>query len=55
MLQVESIVKARNFNDFQKQKLLQCINKFTEEPQFLCFGEQRVNVLLLNLEIDKIK
>ena len=55
MLQVERIVKARNFNDIQKQKLLQYIQKFTEEPQFLCLGEQRVNVLLLNLEIDKIK
>jgi len=55
MMQVKRIVKARNFNDIQKQKLLQYIKKFTEEPQFLCLGEQRVNVLLLNLEIDKIK
>jgi K+-transporting ATPase c subunit len=25
----------------------------TESPQFLCFGERRINVLMLNLELDK--
>ncbi len=55
MLQVKRIAKARNFNDSQKQKLTECINRCTESPQLLVLGEERVNVLLLNLEVDKIK
>ena len=54
-LQVNRISKARNFNSGQKQKLIEIIKKSTEEPQFFCFGEERVNVFLLNLETDKIK
>jgi potassium-transporting ATPase KdpC subunit len=54
LLQVERIAKARNFNTIQKQKLLICIKNFTEAPQFLCLGEERINVLLLNLSIDRI-
>jgi len=26
----------------------------TESPQFFCFGEERVNVLQLNIALDKI-
>jgi K+-transporting ATPase ATPase C chain len=55
LLQVDRISKARNFSETQKQKLLDCVKDFTEKPQFLCLGEKRVNVLLLNLETDKIK
>ena len=55
LLQVDRIAKARNFNNIQKQKLAQCINDLKETPQFLCLGEERINVLLLNLETDKIK
>jgi potassium-transporting ATPase KdpC subunit len=55
LLQVGRIAQARNLNATEEQKLLQCINNFTEAPQFLCLGEERVNVLLLNLELDKIK
>jgi potassium-transporting ATPase KdpC subunit len=55
MLQVTRIVKARNFSQVQKQKLIECILEYTEEPQFFVFGEERVNVLLLNLEVDKIR
>jgi len=54
-LQVDRIAKARNFTDIQKQKLLDCIKDLTEGPQFLCLGEKCVNVLLLNLETDKIQ
>lgn len=54
-LQVERIAKARNFNQLQKQKLIQCIKRLTEAPQFLCLGEERINILLLNLETDKIR
>jgi K+-transporting ATPase ATPase C chain len=55
MLQVNRIAKARNFNEAQKQELIQCVKTVTEEPQFLILGPERVNVLLLNIEIDKIK
>jgi K+-transporting ATPase ATPase C chain len=54
LLQVDRIVKARNFNTFKKQKLLQSITNLTQSPQFLILGEERVNVLLLNLELDKL-
>jgi potassium-transporting ATPase KdpC subunit len=55
LLQVDRIAKARNFTAIQKEKLMQCVKVHAEEPQFLCLGEERVNVLLLNLDIDKIK
>lgn len=55
MLQIKRIVTARHFNEFQKQKLLECISRQTKPPQFLCLGEERVNVLLLNLDVDTIK
>jgi len=54
VLQVERIVKARNFGNSQKQRLLQCIKDLTEAPQFWCLGEKRINVLILNLELNKI-
>lgn len=51
-LQVNRIAKARNFNPVQQQKLVQLIKSNTEAPQFLYLGEERVNVLLLNLSLD---
>ncbi len=55
LLQVERIAQVRNFNDSQKQEIKQLIKYQTEAPQFLFLGSERINVLLLNLEIDKIK
>lgn len=55
LLLVKRVAKARNFGIAQKQQLIACVNRLTEKPQFLVLGEERVNVLLLNLEIDKIK
>jgi len=54
LLQVDRIVKARNLNYNQKLQLYQLINNQTEAPQFLCLGEERINVLILNLELDKL-
>ena len=54
-LQAERIAKARKFNDDQKQKLAMLIINMTEKPQYSLFGEERINVFLLNLELDKIK
>jgi len=55
MLQVERIVKIRQFDDSKKQRLLQSIKELSEAPQYSVFGEQRINVLLLNLKLDEIK
>jgi K+-transporting ATPase ATPase C chain len=54
LLQVDRIVKARNFDDFQKQKILDLVKENTETPQFLCLGQERINVLKLNLDLDNI-
>lgn len=54
LLQVNRVVKARNFNTIQKQNLVHSVKKLTETPQFLVLGEERVNVLVLNLELDKL-
>lgn len=54
MLQIDRIAKARQFNESQKQKLVQLVKNLSEGPQFFILGEKRVNVLLLNLELDKM-
>jgi len=55
LLQVERISKARNLNEIQKNKLNVLVDSMRESPQFGVFGDDRVNVLLLNLELDKIQ
>ena len=54
LLQVERISKARNFSQIDKEKLIQLIDSHTEKPQFGFLGDAVVNVLLLNLELDKM-
>jgi len=54
LLQVDRIAKARNFNSIQKQNLVQSVINLTENPQFLVLGEKRVNVLVLNLELNQL-
>jgi len=54
-LQVDRVAKARNFNQSQRQQMLKIIGNLIEEPQFDLFGQTRVNVLLLNLEINSIR
>lgn len=54
-LQVNRIIKIRNFNDLEKNSLIHLIDSLSEKPQFLCLGSSRINVLLLNIELDKIK
>lgn len=50
MFQVPSIAKARNVDE---AKVVSLIEKNTEGRFFGVFGEPRVNVLLLNVEMDK--
>jgi K+-transporting ATPase ATPase C chain len=54
LLQVERIVKSRQFDSNEKQLLLQSIAGLTQPPQYLILGEQRINVLMLNLKLDEI-
>jgi K+-transporting ATPase ATPase C chain len=54
LMQVNRIARARHFNDIRKEKLLKAIKDLTESPQYLFLGEERINVLMLNLELDKI-
>jgi len=55
LLQVERIAKARHFDISQKQRLLQRVNELSEKPVFMLLGQERINVLLLNLKLDEIK
>jgi K+-transporting ATPase ATPase C chain len=54
LMQVDRIAVARHYDNSQKERLLKKIKDLTEEPQILFLGEQRINVLILNLELDKI-
>ena len=51
LLQVDRVAQAHKFNPVQKQYLIQSIKDLTEQPQFLFLGEERVNVLILNLKL----
>jgi len=52
-LQVDRIARARGFDQKSKMELINTIGKMTEEPQFGFLGVQKINVLLLNIELDK--
>ncbi len=54
LLQLKRVVMARNLNEAQIQKVEQLIKNKTQEPQFLLFGEPRINVFELNLALDSI-
>jgi K+-transporting ATPase ATPase C chain len=52
--QINRIAAARGFNEERKAKLEGLIDKLTEGPELWVLGEQRLNVLMLNLGLDKI-
>jgi potassium-transporting ATPase KdpC subunit len=54
LMQVNRIISARNFSDAQKDELIKKIRDLTEKSQYLLLGEPRINVLILNIELDKI-
>jgi K+-transporting ATPase ATPase C chain len=54
LMQVDRISQSRHFDNTRKEKLLKAIKDITESPQYLFLGEERINILILNLELDKI-
>lgn len=54
LFQVERIATARHFNSNQKNRLRDMVERLTEEPQFSIFGDERINVLMLNIGLDKL-
>jgi potassium-transporting ATPase KdpC subunit len=55
LLQVDRVCMARHLSDSKKIILKNIIHQLTESPQFLCLGQERIIVLLLNLATDKLK
>jgi potassium-transporting ATPase KdpC subunit len=55
LLQLKRVAMAKSLNEAQIQKVEQLIKNKTKEPQFLLFGEPRINVFELNLALDSIK
>jgi len=53
-LQSNRVAMIRKFDTVKKNELIRLIDDLTEKPQFGVLGEFRVNVLLLNLKLDKL-
>ena len=51
-VQVDRIAKTRNID---KQKVLEVIQNNTEKPLLGLLGTEKINVLKLNIELDKLK
>lgn len=51
--QVPRIVQSRLLSENDKSKVVDLIQRFYERRDFGIFGEPRINVLLLNIEMDK--
>ena len=54
-LQLDRIAKARNYNEAEKISLSDLVEKNIEPLQFGIFGEERINVLLLNMALDNMR
>jgi K+-transporting ATPase ATPase C chain len=53
--QVDRIALTRHFSPEQKQELKQLVERSIEQPQLGFLGDRRINVLKINLELDKLK
>lgn len=53
--QMERVAAARGFDAEKKRKLAQLVDRLTEPPQWSFLGQPRVNVLLVNIELDKLE
>lgn len=54
LLQLNRIAKLRNFDENKRTELMELINRLIEKPQFGILGEERINVLKLNIQLDKL-
>jgi len=54
LLQVERVASNRKFDTERTQKLIGTIKSMTEKRQFSILGEPVINVLKLNVELDRI-
>ncbi|MFA5839330.1 MAG: potassium-transporting ATPase subunit KdpC [Candidatus Margulisiibacteriota bacterium] len=52
--QVARIAAARQFDSAKKDAIIKLIDQLTEGRDFKIFGEKRVNVLRLNVEMDNL-
>jgi potassium-transporting ATPase KdpC subunit len=55
LFQVHRVAQARHFTAEQEQRCQKLVQQSVESPQFGFLGQARVNVLLLNLELDALK
>lgn len=51
-LQIDRVAAARGLD---REHVTDLVEEYTEQPQFLILGEERVNVLLLNIALDKLE
>ncbi|MCK9279659.1 MAG: potassium-transporting ATPase subunit KdpC [Melioribacteraceae bacterium] len=52
LIQIERVAKARNIID--REKILKLVNNNIEEPLLGIFGPKNINVLKLNMALDKL-
>lgn len=55
LLQVNRVAQARGMDEEGRDQIVNLINNMTEKRQFSLFGEPRINVFLLNLNVDSLK
>jgi potassium-transporting ATPase KdpC subunit len=55
LFQVDRVIGARGLDSVKKDEIIKLIGRLTEGRDLNIFGEPRVNVLVLNTELDKIR
>ena len=53
LFQIDRIAQARGLSLDEKSALREWVKTKIQKPDFGIFGEERVNVLMLNLDLDK--
>lgn len=54
-LQIQSVVKARGWSPIEADRLSKLVDNAVEFPQFGFMGQPRINVVLLNLQVDQME
>ncbi len=52
--QIDRIVDSRHFNETQKQQVMHLVTRHIQHPDLGILGVDRVNVLLLNMALDRL-